>query len=133
MSEKFRYLSKQWQDEAEKQLRSVLTPQKMNHITSSMSNIYRNCPGGKDLFLFISLIDGEFDKCLAGEGTPPEAEFIITGDYSVFAQISRAELSSQLALMTGKLKLKGNMVKALKLASISDRINKVFSTIPTEY
>jgi putative sterol carrier protein len=35
--------------------------------------------------------------------------------------------------MTGKLKLKGNMVKALKLASLADRINKVFSTLPAIY
>ena len=34
--------------------------------------------------------------------------------------------------MTGKLKLKGNMVKALKLASLADRLNKVLATIPTE-
>ena len=35
--------------------------------------------------------------------------------------------------MTGKLKLKGNMVKALKLASLADRINKVLATIETAY
>jgi putative sterol carrier protein len=35
--------------------------------------------------------------------------------------------------MTGKLKLKGNMVKALKLASIADRLNKVLATIPAQY
>ena len=35
--------------------------------------------------------------------------------------------------MMGKLKLKGNMVKALKLAAIADRMNKVLSKIPTAY
>jgi putative sterol carrier protein len=35
--------------------------------------------------------------------------------------------------MTGKLRLKGNMVKALKLASVADKVNKVLSTIPAEY
>jgi len=29
--------------------------------------------------------------------------------------------------------LQGNMVKALSLASIVDRMNKVLATIPTEY
>ena len=51
----------------------------------------------------------------------------------MFAKISRAELGSQKALMTGRLKLKGNMIKALKLASIADRLNKVLSKIPAEY
>lgn len=133
MSEKLKYLSPEWRDEAEKRLKAELTPEKMNNITSSMSNIFFNCPDGKNMYLHISYIGGALDKCLAGEGEAPAAEFKISGDYAVFARISRAELSSQLALMTGKLKLKGNMVKALKLASISDRINRVFSTIPADY
>ncbi len=35
--------------------------------------------------------------------------------------------------MSGKLRLKGNMVKALKLASLADRINKVLEKIPARY
>lgn len=133
MSVKLKYLSPEWRDEAEKRLKADLTPEKMNNITSSMSNVFLNCPDGKNMYLHLGYIGGKLDKCLVGEGEAPDAEFRITGDYSVFASISRAELGSQLALMTGRLKLKGNMVKALKLASISDRINKVLSTIPTEY
>ncbi len=133
MPEMIQYMSPEWRDEAERRLKAELTPEKMNHISSSMANIYQNCPGGRDMYLFIGFKDGELDRMLVGEGETPEAEFRIIGDYAVFAQISRAEMNSQLALMTGKLKLKGNMVKALKLASIADRINKVFSTIPTEY
>ena len=62
-----------------------------------------------------------------------EAEFRVTGKYDVFALISQSKMKSQRALMTGKLKLKGNMVKALKLASIADRLNKVLATIPAAY
>ncbi len=35
--------------------------------------------------------------------------------------------------MTGKLRLKGNMVKALGLSAVVDRMNKVLATIPTVY
>ena len=70
---------------------------------------------------------------LVGEGEPPKAEFVISGNYDVFAKITRGELGAQRALMTMKLKLKGNMVKALKLASLADRLNKVLAGIPTEY
>ena len=66
-------------------------------------------------------------------GEPPEAEFHITGTYDVFARIARAELGAQKALMTGQLKLKGNMIKALKLAAIADRLNKVLAGIPAAY
>ncbi|MCX8123822.1 MAG: SCP2 sterol-binding domain-containing protein [Spirochaetes bacterium] len=133
MPQELLYLTPQWRDEAERRLKSELTPEKMNFITSSMSNIYLNCPGGGSKYLFFKFADGTLDTLDLGEGEPPEAEFRITGDYQTFAMISRAELGSQKALMTGKLKLKGNMVKALKLAAIADRLNRVLSQIPAKY
>ncbi|HSV95803.1 MAG TPA: SCP2 sterol-binding domain-containing protein [Spirochaetota bacterium] len=133
MAQAVKYLSTEWRDEAEKRLKSELSPEKMNNITSSMSNIYQNCPDGKTRYLFFKFEDGNFAELAIGDGEPPAAEFRISGDYEVFAKISRAELGSQKALMTGKLKLKGNMIKALKLASVADRLNKVLSKIPAEY
>ncbi len=35
--------------------------------------------------------------------------------------------------MNGKLKLQGNMVKALSLSAVVDRMNKVLATIPAIY
>ena len=133
MSEKIPYLSEKWREEAEKRLHAELTPEKMNNITSSMSNIYLECPDGKERYLFFQFTDGKLAQLGLGEGEPPKAEFRISGKYDVFARISRAELGSQKALMTGKLKLKGNMIKALNLAGIADRINKVLATIDAQY
>jgi putative sterol carrier protein len=133
MTAKVKYLSTEWRDEAMKLLTMELSPEKMNRITSSMSNIYKNCPDGKERFFHVKFNEGSLAAVEVGEGIPPEAEFVITGDYEVFARISRAELGAQKALMTGKLKLKGNMVKALKLASVVDRLNKVIAKIEAEY
>ncbi len=133
MTDRLQYLSREWRDEAHKRLTAELEPEKMKFITSSMSNIYTGCPDGKDRYLFFGFRDGRLETLSIGAGEPPGAEFRITGSYDTFARISRAELGSQRALMTGKLKLKGNMVKALKLASIADRLNKVLSTIPASY
>ncbi len=133
MTEKVKYLSPAWRDEAERRLSSELPPERMNLVTSSMANIYKDCPDGKDRFMFFRFEEGRFADLVIDEGQPPKAEFFITGKYDTFAKITRAELSAQKALMTGKLKLKGNMVKALKLASLADRLNKVLATIPAEY
>ncbi len=127
------YLSSAWRDEVERKLKEELTPEKMHNLTSSMNNRYEGCPGGGEKFFFVSFKDGAVDSVQTGDGEGPAAEFVISGDYEVFAKISRAELGSQKALMGGKLKLKGNMVKALKLASLCDRINKIIATIPTEF
>ena len=133
MDQPVAYLSSEWAAEALRRLQAELTPEQMKFVSTSMSNLYRHCPDGQDRFLFFCCEDGRFTDVTSGQGEPPPAEFRITGDYEVFAKISRAELKSQRALMTGKLKLKGNMVKALKLASIADRMNKVLSQIPTTY
>ena len=133
MSDRVKYLSSEWHAMAGEALREQISPDKMKNITASMSNIYKNCRDGKERFLFVSLKDGAVADFQVGEGPPPKAEFRITGDYEVFSRITRAELGAHTALMTGKLKLKGNMVKALKLAPLADRINKVFSTLPTIY
>ena len=127
------YLTEEWRAEAEKRLKAELTPERMNRITSSMSNVYLDCPGGGTKYLLFRFQDGALAELALGTGEPPAAEFLITGGYDVFAQISRAELGAQKALMTGKLKLKGNMIKALKLAAIADRLNKVLAGIPAAY
>lgn len=129
----YKYLSEEWRAEVEKRLKSELTPEKMNNLTSSMNNRYLSCPDGANKYFYVSFVEGRVDKVLVGEGDGPKAEYYITGNYEVFAKISRAELGSQKALMSGQLKLKGNMVKALKLASLCDRLNKVIATIETEF
>jgi putative sterol carrier protein len=133
MAEQLQYLSPGWRDEAERRLKSELTAERMNFVTSSMSNVYLDCPDGGSRYLVFRFENGELAELLLGQGEPPKAEFKITGKYETFAKITRVELSSHKALMTGKLKLKGNMVKALKLAAIADRMNKVLSKIPASY
>ncbi len=128
-----KYLSNEWSQEAQKRLRSQLDPEAMKHLTSSMLTIYQKCPDGKDKALYYKIVDGVFEEISLKEDSFPEAEFIISGDYDTFAKISRAEIGSRSALMGGKLRLKGNMVKALSLSSVVDRLNKVLSEIECEY
>jgi putative sterol carrier protein len=131
--ERFRYLSPEWAQEALRRLRQELDADKMKHVTSSMLTVYRDCPDGQERALYYKFVDGVVAELSVREGELPEAEFRIIGDYETFAKISRAEIGSRSALMSGKLTLKGNMVKALSLAAVVDRLNKVLASIPTEY
>ena len=131
--ERYRYLSQAWIDEAARRLRAELTPDKMKHVTSSMLTVYKNCPDGQDRALYYKFVDGVIDELSIRQGVLPEAEFRIIGDYETFAKISRAEMGSRSALMSGKLTLKGNMVKALSLSAVVDRMNAVLASIPTGY
>jgi putative sterol carrier protein len=129
----YTYLSPEWAAEAHRRLKEELTPEKMKYVSSSMVTFYKNCPDGKDRALFYRFANGICSELTITVGEPPEAEFRISGDYETFARISRAELGSRAALMNGKLKLQGNMVKALSLSAVVDRMNKVLATIPAKY
>jgi len=127
------YLSPEWGSIAKAKLEAELNPEKMNKASASMSNIYEGCADGQNRFIYMECRDGALSRFEVGVGEPPAAEFRILGDYETFAKITRGELGSQKALMLGKLRLKGNMAKALRLASLADRINKVLAGIPAEY
>jgi putative sterol carrier protein len=127
------YLSPEWLAEAGQRLKRDLTPEQMKHLTSSMLTIYTDCPDGQDRALYYDVVDGVVEELSIQEGELPEAEFTITSDYETFARISRAELKARAALMSGKMTLKGNLVKALRLAPVVDRLNQVLSTIPTQF
>ena len=129
----FTYLSPEWALEAGRRLKEDLTPEKMKHLTSSMLTIYTHCPDGMERAIYYRLVGGVVEEVSLRQGDLPEAEFTIKGDYETFAKISQAELKARAALMSGKLTLKGNLVKALRLAPVVDRLNEVLATIPTDY
>jgi len=131
--EAFQYLSPEWAAEASRRLKEDLTPEKMKHLTSSMLTIYTGCPDGQDHAVYYLVVDGVVEEVSLAEGEFPQAEFTITSDYETFARISRAELKARAALMSGKMTLKGNLVKALRLSPVVDRLNEVLATIPTLY
>jgi len=133
MIKRWKYLTPEWAQEVQRRLQAELTPDKMKHVTSSMLTVYTDCPDGKTRGVYYKMVDGVVTELSIHETEMPQAEFTITGDYETFARISRAEIGSRSALMGGKLKLKGNMVKALSLAAIVDRLNKIMSTVPTEF
>ena len=133
MEEKLVYLGQQWRDQGFELLKSELDSAKMNGVTTSMADIYEDCPEGGEMYLFLTCEEGKVVRFETGAGPCPEAEFSIRGKYETFAAITRGELSSTRALMTGKLRLRGNMAKAVRLAPLADRVNKVLSTIPTRY
>lgn len=129
----YEYLSPEWAAEAGRRLRAGLTPEQMKHLTSSMLTVYTGCPGGRECAVYYRVVDGVVVELALCEAPYPEAEFSITAGYETFARISRAELKARAALMSGKMKLKGNLVKALRLAPVVDRLNEVLATIPTRY
>jgi putative sterol carrier protein len=134
---KLQYLSREWIDEVIKRVKANLTAEEMKHVSSSMVNIVENCPDGATRHMFFRFEEGLLAEALVGtsddEVASKEAEFRIIGEYDTFAKISKAELGARSALMRNRIKLKGNMVKALRLSSVVDKLNKIIATVPTDY
>jgi putative sterol carrier protein len=134
---KLHYLSQDWLNEVINRIKEDLTPEDMKNVSSSMKNVYNNCPDGKIHYLYFKFENGLLDEALVGtdedEVATKQSEFQIHGDYETFALISQAKLGARSALMRNRIKLKGSMVKALRLASVVDRLNKIISTVPTEF
>lgn len=133
MTEKFKYLSPEWRDEAERKLREELTREMMNNATVSLSSTYLNCPDGTNKFTFMKFADGELQSYLLGEGEAPAADFQVIAEYPVFVQMAKGEITGQSAMMSGKLKLKGSILVAMKFGGVSEKVTKIIASIPTEY
>ena len=128
-----KYLSSEWAEEGRRRAEEKLTPEKLHNVSSSMTNIYRNCPDGQDRYFFVEFTDGKITGFETGTGEPPRGEFRIIADYETFAKITRAELGAVKALTSRKLTLRGNMAKAMRLAPLVDKLNRVLATVPTDY
>ena len=130
----YKYLSQEWGEAVFARLKEKFNEGGKNpKATASLNNIYKDCPDGKDRYYFISIVEGNIEKIEIGEGDGPEAKFKIIGKYDDFAKCTRGEMNSQKALMCGKFKFKGNLTAGLKLASLSDRLNKISAEVDTEY
>ena len=137
MSDNLEYLSQEWMDAVIELVKERLTAEEMKHVSSSMVNIVENCPDGSRRYMYFRFEDGLLAEGLVGtdddEVATKKPEFRIIGDYDTFAKISKAELGARSALMRNRIKLKGNMVKALRLSSVVDKLNKIIAQVPTEF
>ncbi len=128
-----KYLSPEWEAEAARRLRGQFTPEQIKNLTVSMLTLFRNCPDGRERALYYKIEDGVFTDISIREAPLPPAQFVISGEYTTFVSIIHGEIGSRTALMNGKLRLTGNMVKALSLASIVERFTKIIAEITCEY
>ena len=133
MSDGLEYLSEQWFEQAKSSIKEKITPKMMKYNTLHLVLVFQNCPDGRDKYLSVQFKKGELEDVEMGEGNGPSATFKIYGDYKVFTKINQRELNAKVALLSGKVKLKGSKIKALKLAPITDHFLDVLSEIPTVY
>lgn len=83
-----------------------------------------------DVSYYLSIKDGEIDT---NKGASDAADVTVTSDFETSKAISKGELNVQMAFMTGKIKVGGNMAKIMMHQSVINEYARVLSNLDVEY
>ncbi|MFQ5999201.1 MAG: SCP2 sterol-binding domain-containing protein [Candidatus Bathyarchaeia archaeon] len=84
----------------------------------------------KDIVLGYNVENGVMTDVWLGE---KKTEFTISGKYGVWVSILTGKTGVTKAFLMRKLKVRGNLMKILKLAKATERWLEILRTIPTEF
>ena len=89
-----------------------------------------DAPEGAEQRYYIHVTGGE---ALAGAGDADEPDATITNDYATATAISKGDLNTQMAFMTGKLKVTGNMAKLMMNQGMLNQFAAAAAGVDVEY
>ncbi len=89
----------------------------------------------KPVTLYMDLWHGECRDAYVVEdpSTHKQPEFIISAPYSVWKQVVTGKMDPIQALMTRKLKLKGNLMKIMRAVKAANELVRSTTMVPTEF
>ncbi len=126
-----KFLSDEWMSEADDAVKTDAT--------------FTSAAAGKDLKVQFHVTDvadiGELDYFMSidggqtqiAKGTLDEPDVTVTSDYETSAGIAKGELNTQMAFMTGKIKVGGNMAKIMMHQTVLNDYARVLSALDVEY
>ena len=87
-------------------------------------------PEGKIPTYLLAITGGSL---AASEGAGDEPDATISNDYETAVAISKGELNTQMAFMTGKMKVSGNMAKIMMNQAVFTKFAEAASDLEVEY
>jgi len=101
----------------------------MNNVELSLQfNVTDGPQGPVDYYLAVA--DGTAALAL---GEYPDADASVGSDYETAAAIARGDLNVQMAFMTGKIKVGGQMAKVMMYQGLINEFARVSSTLDLEF
>lgn len=134
-----KYLSREWVDAGRTRVESdPAFRSETEGIQASILCVIQEQPEHADEVLYIDFRDGHILDLYTGDKATFEARgvkptFEVHGDYNTFMQIQEGHLSQTTALMRGRLRLKGSLLKAMRYMRALDTITDILRRVPTEY
>jgi len=92
----------------------------------------KNVPQPKGIFL--DLFDGEArDVRMVSVEEARKADFVITAPYSRWKEVMRRQLDPTRAMMTGKMKVKGDLATLIRYTKAANEMTDCTTRIDTEF
>jgi len=115
-----KFLTEQWRNEFDAGMKDTFSAAKTpTKLTISFCETFGAVPqlDGKDYWYLYVIKDGVLEELKSGEGldNAPSADYVTFATYDTTKKLMTGEMGIAKALLGGKIKLKGNMGKALKL------------------
>ena len=101
----------------------------MNGVDLSLQFNVTEAPGG-EIDYYLTVGDGE---AVLELGTLEDADASVGSDYDTAAAIAKGELNVQMAFMTGKIKVGGNMAKVMMYQGLINEFARVSSTLDLDF
>lgn len=103
-------------------------------LKKHMKEITEKYVTGKTVYTYIGLKDG---KCtgarLIKDPNEVQVGFKLVGPYDQWKKLTKAETDATRAVMTGKMKLQGDMSKIMRYIKATQAMGKIASEVPTEF
>lgn len=133
------YLSTAWIEAARHRVEAMGDlSEVVGDVSISLLMVVTDRPGLDGEAVYIEFDGGNLKHVKAGprdefEGRYRDAEFVIWAGYDTFAEIHAGRLNEKLAVLSGRVRLKGSMFRALKLLKVVETLNAVLRQQPARY
>lgn len=134
-----KYLSREWVAAGRGEVESdPVFRDRTQGIHASILCVIHEQPEHADEVFYIDFRDGRILDLYTGDRASFEARgvtptFEVHGDYDTFMQIQEGHLSQATALMRGRLRLRGSLLKAMKYMRALETVTDILRRVPTEY
>jgi putative sterol carrier protein len=133
-----KFLSDEWNNIGKEYILKKLDPEKdLKNVTTSLLAIIEHVPpNDSTMNFYLVLEDGKLTDFIVNTGESPEGKetvFTVSGNYGTYRSILKGEMSMAVALLRGRLKLKGSKMKALQIIKPLDGVIVSLKEITDEF
>lgn len=133
-----KFLSEEWNNISKEYILKKLDPEKdLKNVTTSLLAVIEHVPpNDSTMNFYLVLKDGKLTDFIVNTGVTiqgTEPVFTVSGNYGTYKSILKGEMSMAVALLRGRLKLKGSKMKALQIIKPLDGVILSLKEVTDEF